>query len=95
MVNTIAEIKNKRVNGPNAGLWHVCVQPESRSSGVAVIALHLVTPTLAGQPALAPPVNSRARAHLTCALSSVHLLRLKPSGVTAPAVLLPAAPANI
>ena len=32
---------------------------------------------------------------LTCALSSDHFLRRLPSGVTAPAVLLPAAPANI
>ena len=91
----------KTGSGDRVSGWHVCVCPVGRGqpSGVAVIGA--LTPTLrsacgrSGQLARGAQLVSASRfSLLTCALSSVHFLR-RPSGVTAPAVLLPAAPANI
>ena len=69
-------------------------KPRSRS-GVAVIAA-LPPVSLRSLRSARARRNSASRfSSLTCALSSDHFLRRLPSGVTAPAVLLPAAPANI
>ena len=82
--------------GKSVRLSRVCVSGSVQAAVKERRRGHRRAPS--GQPAVAP-VSSRAAqlglALLTCALSSDHFLRRLPSGVTAPAVLLPAAPANI
>ena len=85
--------------GKSVRLSRVCVSGSVQAAVKERRRGHRRAPS--GQPAVAP-VSSRAARNsasrfssLTCALSSDHFLRRLPSGVTAPAVLLPAAPANI
>ena len=87
--------------GKSVRLSRVCVSGSVQAAVKERRRGHRRAPS--GQPAVAP-VSSRAAQldsasrfslFLTCALSSVHFSSLSSSGVTAPAVLLPAAPANI